>query len=546
MLAAGFQGKAGAEGQSREGRAVCRILLAVGLVAGYLSFFGSPASAYRFDVQGRRFEVGVAASVREVVEENKSTQHERTQGKVRLVPRIDWSRNLRLSASILGIVGGPTMLAERGGVLHWRRVFQNLSPAVDFEEAYLDSSWGDFDLRLGKQRIAWGKLDRFSPVDVFNSLTYFDPFLVEEGERRIGTPAASATYSLSSWGEFAELRFTAVWAPIFLPYRFPTARCRLLEAGNSVCEAERWFPPAAVPPSSFVIPEGAFPMPEGGTSPALSVPLAFRVRNEAPRATLRDGSFGARLAATVRQVDLAAYYYHGYDPQPAFSFHAWALGAPDPNPANPLRVKNLVGSTFLQPVFKSIDLWGVDASHSRGDFVFRAEAAFVSGRPYAREVRSLLAESNSFAGEVLRALQDLARGAGATPVSLPEAFVTRSAFEWGAGVDYNFHGWLSILQLNQTNLLNNEAHSRLLIRDVETRVLYTLRKNLLGERLRANLQGGYGIDSSYAFARPRFTYEWNDWLSSEVGYLVIAGRRRSVIGQYRRNDEGWVTVSLRF
>lgn len=525
---------------------VWRILVRALLVAGWVSFVKPAAHAFRLEWQGKRLEVGVAASVREVLEENRSTQRERTQGKLRLSPRMDWSKNFRLAASVSGMVGGPTMLARRGGVLHWRKVFQNRSPAVDFEEVYVDASWRSLDLRLGKQRVAWGKLDRFSPVDVFNSLAYFDPFLVEEGERRIGIPAVSVTYSAPSTGWFTDPRFTAIWAPLFVPYRFADARCRLVDSVKSVCEAERWFPPAAVPPPSFVIPEGALPMPGGGLSPSMAVPLSFQVRNEAPRATLRDGSFGARLGATVWNTDVAGYYYRGYDPQAAFSFRAWATGLPDPNPANPLRVKNLAGHTFLQPAFKSIDLVGFDAAQSRGDFVFRAEAAFISGRPYVREVRSLLSESPAFAGEVLRALQDLARGAGATPVVLPEASVTRNAVEWGVGMDYQFHGWLLILQLNQTNLLNNDAETRLLIRDVETRSFLTLRKNFLSERLRTNLQGGYGIDSSYVFARPRFTYQWNDWLSSEVGYLLIAGRRRSVVGQYRRNDEGWVSLSVRF
>ncbi len=523
-----------------------RILVGALLIAGCIGSWMSPAKALHLDWQKKRFELGVAASVREVIEENRSTQHERTQGRLRLSPRIDWNKNFRLAASVLGVVGGPTMLAERGGVLHWRRVFQNRSPAVDLEEAYVDATWGRFDVRMGKQRIAWGKLDRFSPVDVFNSLAYFDPFLVEEAERRIGTPAVVVTYSLPPASVLVDPRITVAWAPLFVPYRFSDAHCRFVESTKSECQAERWFPPAAVPPASFVVPEGAFPMPGGGLSPPLAVPLSFEVRNEAPRATLGDGSFGVRVATTVWGTDAGSYYYHGYDPQPAFSFRAWATGVPDPSPTNPLRVRNLSGRTFLQPVFKSIDLWGVDAARSSGDFVFRVEAAFVSGRPYAREVRSLLSQSNAFAAEVVRALQDLARGAGATPVSLPEAFVTRNALEWGVGLDYQFHGWLLILQANQTNLLNNDTGVRLLIQDVETRTFFTLRKNFLGERLRSNLQGGYGIDSSYVFARPRLTYQWNDWLSSEMGYLFIAGRRRSVVGQYRRNDEGWVSVSVRF
>ncbi|MCX8073425.1 MAG: hypothetical protein N3C12_13380 [Candidatus Binatia bacterium] len=501
---------------------------------------------YRVDWAGKRIELGVTLSAREVFEENRSTQRERTQGRVRLTPRIDWNRNLRFAAAIGGVIGGPTMLATKGGVIHWRRVFQDLSPAVDFEEFYVDANWGSFDLRLGKQRISWGKLDRFSPVDVLNSLSYFDPFLLEEAERKVGTPAALLTYSLPVRDSVDDLRLTFAWAPLYLPYRFPVASCRTVGSSTSQCEAERWFPPAAVPPSVFSIPAGALPIPGGGISPDVAVPLSFRLINQAPRATFRDGSFAARLATTVHQVDTAAYFYHGYDIQPAFSFRAWATGDPDPNPANPLHVTNLRGKTFLLPVFKSIDLWGFDVAHSRGPFAFRGEVAFVSGRPYAREVRSLLSDSAEFAREVLRGLQDLARGAGVTPVALPDAFVTRDAVEWGAGMDYQHRGWLTVLQVNQTNLLKSRGSERLLIRDVETRVFLTLRKNFLAERLQVHGLGGYGIDSSYSFLRPRLIYKWSDWLATELGYLFIAGRKRSVVGQYRRNDEGWITLSVRF
>ncbi|GIW45828.1 MAG: hypothetical protein KatS3mg077_3110 [Candidatus Binatia bacterium] len=505
-----------------------------------------PASAYRVEWAGRRLDLGMSLTAREVLEENRSTQHERTLGKARFTPRLEWSRSVRFAASISGYVGGPTMLAQRGGVLHWRKVFQNLSPAVDFEEFYLDGSYGPWDVRLGKQRIAWGKLDRFSPVDVWNTLAYFDPFLLEESERKLATPALTAAYSVPQPPGLDDLRVQVAWVPLYLPYRFPDARCDFSESGKSVCRSERWFPQAAVPPPIFVIPAGLLPAPGGGRSPEVAVPLAFRVRNEAPRATLRDGSFGARVSATVRGVDSAAYYFHGYDIQPAFLFEAWATGQPDPNPNNPLHVTSLTGRTFLSPVFKTIDLWGLDLAHSRGPFVFRVEGAFVSGRPYAREIRSLLAASPAFAAEVVRALGDLARGAGATKVSLPASFVTRDGFEWGVGADYQHRGWTFIAQANQTALLKSAKAANLLIQDVDTRLFLTVRRNFLSERLQANFLGGYGIDSSYTFTRPRLRYRWNDWLWSEVGYLFIAGRRQSVIGQYRRNDEGWVSVSVQF
>jgi hypothetical protein len=522
---------------------VGRILIRV-LVAGCAAIWAQQARGYRMELGRHPAELGISASVREVIEENRATQHERTQGKLRVSPRLDWSPGLRLAGSIVGTVGGPTMQARRSGFFHWRQVFQNRSPALDLEEIYLDGAWNDFDFRIGKQRVAWGKLDRFSPVDVFNTLAYTDPFLLEEGERRIGTPSVRVTYNLPDSVGFQELRWSVVWAPLYLPYRFPDARCELDFSGRSACIAERWFPPAAVPPSTFVIPSKLLPGSGAGGLPDVSVPLTFRVRNEAPRATLRDGSFGTRLAGRVSDVDTSLYYFHGYDSQTAFLLEAWATGTPDANPANPLGVRDVVGHTFLRPVFRAIDLWGADAAYSWENLTFRGDIAFVSGRPFARDIRSLVADPTAIAPELRRALAALARGAGATPVVLPDSFVIRNAVEWGGGMDLLVRGWLFMLQVNQTDVLSNSV--RLLIRDIETRVLLTVRKNFLAERLQGNLLGGYGIDSDYSFLRPRLTYKWNDYLSTEVGYLFIAGRRQSLIGQYRRNDQGWLQVSLRF
>ena len=112
---------------------------------------------------------------------------------------------------------------------------------------------------LGMQKFAWGKLDRFQPTDVLNVERYSDPFLLDEDERKIAVPAIQASYSLPrrDWIP-EESRLTLVWIPQYFPYRFPLL-------------GERWFPPAAVPPSSFTVPPLIDPIPVG-----------FRLNNTSP------------------------------------------------------------------------------------------------------------------------------------------------------------------------------------------------------------------------------------------------------------------------
>ena len=54
---------------------------------------------------------------------------------------------------------------------------------LDIREAYLDVygfMWDNVDLRIGKQRIAWGKADRLNPTDNLNPYDFSDLFLMGE------------------------------------------------------------------------------------------------------------------------------------------------------------------------------------------------------------------------------------------------------------------------------------------------------------------------------------------------------------------------------
>ena len=128
-------------------------------------------------------------------------------------------------------------------------------------------------------------------------------------------------------------------------------------------------------------------------------------------------------------------------------------------------------------------------------------------------------------------------------VPLPAATVIHSAAEWGLGVDYLYEGYLLLLQVNQTDVLHNNVD--LLIKDVETRLLANLRKSFLADRLQTQLIGMHAIESDYTLIRPTLLYRLTDNLNAQVGYLFIAGRARSLIGQYRRNDEGFVRLEYK-
>ncbi|MFI5395869.1 MAG: DUF1302 family protein [Candidatus Binatia bacterium] len=488
---------------------------------------------------GRQVDLDMTLSVREVVEENRATTHERTLEQLRVRAAVALAPWLRFDSTTLGINGGPTLKSDRTGLYSWDHTFQDISPAVDFEEAYFDVFLPSIDLRIGKQKVAWGKLDRTQPNDLINPLIYSDPFLDDEAERKIGVPALQASYYLPTASlVLPESRLTAVWVPKYIPYRFPLASCQVQD-GGSQCAVERWFPPAGVPPTAFVLP-----LPAGSPIPSLTVPLGFRTENASPPAwRFENSEIGLRYSALVRDVDLALYYFHGFDAQPAFRLSAKAFGQPDTTPPLYVAPGTLFGVTTLSPAFHQIDSWGADLAYALGRFSVRGEGAFIRGRPFSRDLRTLLEDSGPIAGSIQQALGELAMGKGSADVQLPESFAVRDSVEWGVGGDYVYEEYLLLLQVNQTDVLHNDAN--LLIKNVDTRLLANLRRSFLSDTVRTQLVAIHAIESDYTILRPKLFYQFTDHIGGELGYLFIAGRAHSVGGQFRRNDEGWVRAEYK-
>ena len=502
------------------------------------------ACAFTTTVGGHSVDLDSTLSAREVFEENGATKHDRTleQLRVRLAASLtDW---LRFDSTTLGTNGGPTLKADRAGVFNLDDAFQDVSQAVDFEEAYFDVFLPSVDFRIGKQKVAWGKLDRSQPNDLINTLTYTDPFLDEEAERKIGVPAVQASYYLPTSAWIAESRVTAVWVPQYVPYRFSSATCNV-QSGVSHCDVERWYPPAAVPPTNLDVPAGIVQI-GGQPSPAFRAPIAFRTQNvPSPSWRVENNEIGLRYAALIGDVDAAAYYFHGFDPQPAFRLTAEALGQADPRSPIGVDLSTLQGSTVVSPEYHHIDAGGADFAYAFDRFTVRGEGAYISGRPFTRDLRTLVEDPRQLVGPVLTALQQLAdpRSGGHAPVDLPPSVVTREAVEWGIGGDYTYAGYMLLLQVNQTDVLHNDVP--LLIKDIETRLLANLRKSFVSDRLQTQLVALHSIESDYTLLRPTVSYQLTDNVSAQAGYLFIAGRAESVIGQYRRNDEGWVRFAYK-
>ncbi|HZR71112.1 MAG TPA: DUF1302 family protein [Burkholderiales bacterium] len=502
-------------GHSGDARVAWRVLVAFGALA---------LSQSTMPVGDARAQLPTASPVRiggriegyGIARFDDASPRQLPQARIDLHAEQSIGSRLRWRIATIGLWGGPPEDAH-AGVFDLGHSFQNLSPSLEFEEAYVDYRGEAFDLRVGKQKFFWGRLDSVQPNDLLNPRQYEDPFLMDERELKIGVPAIAFTWLLPrAWRETLpdESRFTIAWEPIAVPWRFPLAE-------------ERWFAPAA-----RVTPRLSVGELEGTPCPC-DVAVEQTLRNAPPPARQFDnGNLGARFSARLGETDVALVYYDGFDPAPNFSVPVRvAVGEAEPGAVVPV-----TAFTQLVPAYRRFRSLGADAATPVGPLTVRAEAAWRFRRPYPSAVQEI---TNQILGDP--ALVDhLVRG---ETVEVP-AFAERDAVEWGIGADTVLDGFVPLVELYQLILLHNDR--RLLVRDVDTRLAANLRKRWMSDRLEGQLIALWGIESGYELLRGQLAYEVREGVQVVAGVLGIFGDRNSLIGQYDRNSEAYARIRYTF
>ncbi len=487
-----------------------------GVVVLVVSLLGavSPAAAWRGEVLGAEVELGGYLETRQVFRVDRDTTPELNRQRLQLELDSWWGEQVSFALVASLQNGGPATRETRAGFYNIDDVFQSVSPAVEIDEAVLRLDLDSFVVRLGQIKHSWGKLDRYQPNDVLNPERFADPILLDEADRKIGVPSLEATYYLPerSWLP-QEGSLNVVVVPRYVPFRM--AR-----------QGERWFPPNATPPETLSIP-----LRDGGT---MEVPLSLETRNaRSPGLSFDNASYAARLGGYWRGVDGALYYYHGIQTAPLFRLDARGDFSADG--------EGLTGTTILSPVFNPIDSWGGDLAFSWGRFSFRAEAAFIRNRGFNRDLLSL-ADDPDVLEAIVQALEDLPPGASSVDVDLGQTYAQSDAVQWGLGADAQVGGVDVIFELSQTNVLDSRVP--LLVHDTETVLLADLRRRFLRDDLTLQLVSLYGASSDYTVLMPRLTYRFHDRAEVRLGYVHIAGRSRSRLGQFKDNDEGYIRLRL--
>lgn len=83
----------------------------------------------------------------------------------------------------------------------------------ELREGYVDLRFGGFDMRAGRQIIAWGRADGVNPTDILSgqNLRLLVP---DDADRRLGTTAVRASYYTGG------VSFTGIWLPEFRGHEF--------------------------------------------------------------------------------------------------------------------------------------------------------------------------------------------------------------------------------------------------------------------------------------------------------------------------------------
>ncbi len=111
-------------------------------------------------------------------------------------------------------------------VFNYNALNDNLD--ITLRQAYMDIYFDNFDLRIGKQQIIWGKADGVFITDVISPRDLSEFILPDFEEIRIGTNAVKFDYYLGN------STFEAVWIPTFQP--------TILPEGTSIWAPEMPYP----------------------------------------------------------------------------------------------------------------------------------------------------------------------------------------------------------------------------------------------------------------------------------------------------------------
>ena len=433
-----------------------------------------------------------------------------------LALRASYVQKRHFEATVSGMLGYTLHVAEQApaysnGVVDLTR--GELDPQL--REAYVGFFWPSVDLRIGQQRVAWGRADFQSPNDVVNARDLRNPFLSENELRYLPTPVIRSSVNA---GTFV---LEGVLAPFFVPDRFDVY-------------GTNWSAIQRHAPSQYQEFLGATSLQ---VDPSIEREFAELWRQtERPLDNGKGISAGLKMAVNLPGVDLSGYYHYGFDSTPyvvlADDFLTYLR---DTNfmPANAAKLK---------PVLDLIDqlrdrggpIWarylrrhhaGLDLATVLGPVVLRLDAAYESRRVFYR------VDFNSFATPAVLGVASLEYQTGSLDNVVLLEFLAQHMLDPLPEV-VNAEGMLVSMPL--------------LAYDRTTTALAGTLRWTLGDSWGVDLRGLVGIHPQTYVLQPALRYKPNDSWTVRLGALVLSGETTSFGWYYGDNDTAFVQVRYAF
>ncbi len=210
------------------------------------------------------------------------------------------------------------------------------SLSLYLREAYIDMYFNNFDLRIGKQQVIWGKADGVFITDIVSPKNLNEFLLPDFDEIRIGITAVKLDYYVAD-----NHTIEAIWTPIFNPTIYP-------------------------PQSSIWHPNMSF-----GISLPNNPPIVIDHSKEKITPSLENSEFYLKYSALTSAIDFEIMGAYMWDDDPvAGKVVDFALQNGKPVPKK----------ITVFPEYHRLSLAGGSFSTTLGPFVLRGEAAYYFGK----------------------------------------------------------------------------------------------------------------------------------------------------------------------
>jgi len=207
---------------------------------------------------------------------------------------------------------------------------------IQLREAYVDLYFKNFDIRVGKQQVVWGKADGAFITDIVSPLDLTEFLLPDFDEIRIGVNAVKLNYYLGN------NTIEAIWIPQFTSTILPT-------------EGSIW-----------------------NAMPDFPVPATFNWSKSTINPSLVNSEFFLKYTALTSAIDFEIMGGYTWDDLP--SMHVEKIFTIDPENMQPI-----LSGLNITPEYHRLYVGGASFSTDLKGIILRGEGAYYSGKYFQTE-----------------------------------------------------------------------------------------------------------------------------------------------------------------